>query len=294
MAAPGNSIPIGSAQPAPARQVALSEGRRPARVRWFELRQEIPRWAQQGLALSGFLTIFAAWAWVSHQSFVNPVFVPTPERVWDSVQSVVRESYFWTDVRVSLLRVTAGFLLSAAIAVPVGILLGAFKPLESFFQPVNEFIRYVPVPALVPLVMLCFGIGETAKIVLIFIGTFFQLVLMVADEIRRVGFELLQVSYTLGATRREVLLRVIWPAAKPGIFDALRLCNGWAWTYLIVAELIAANEGLGFRILKFSRFLQTPKIFFYILVLGLIGLALDLAFRKMNARLFHWADTTKR
>jgi NitT/TauT family transport system permease protein len=87
---------------------------------------------------------------------------------------------------------------------------------------------------------------------------------------------------------------VIWRAAMPGIFVALRLCNGWAWTYLVVAELIAANEGLGYRILKFSRFLQTPKIFIYLFLLGCIGLTIDLAFRKFNARLFHWADTTKR
>ena len=108
------------------------------------------------------------------------------------------------------------------------------------------------------------------------------MVLMVADEVRRVPYELLQVGYTLGATRREVIRHIIWPAALPGIFDALRLCNGWAWTYLVVAELVAANEGLGYRILKFSRFLQTPKIFVYLMLLGVIGLSLDLVFRAFN------------
>jgi NitT/TauT family transport system permease protein len=141
--------------------------------------------------------------------------------------------------------------------------------------------------------MLLFGLGELPKIMLIFIGTFFQLVLMVADEIRRVPYEVLQASYTLGAGRRETVRLVLWRAALPGIFDALRLCNGWAWTYLVVAELVAANEGLGYRILKFSRFLQTPKIFVYLIALGVIGLALDFLFRRFNRAVFHWADTTR-
>jgi len=117
---------------------------------------------------------------------------------------------------------------------------------------------------------------------------------MVADEVRRVPYELLQVSYTLGARKNEVVRLVIWRAAMPGVFDALRLCNGWAWTYLVVAELVAANEGLGYRVLKFSRFLQTPKIFVYLVILGVIGLALDILFRTLNQRLFHWADTARR
>jgi len=87
---------------------------------------------------------------------------------------------------------------------------------------------------------------------------------------------------------------ILFRSAMPGIFDALRLCNGWAWTYLIIAELVAANEGLGFRILKFSRYIQTPKIWVYLVILGIIGLVLDFLFRRMNARLFSWADTTKR
>jgi NitT/TauT family transport system permease protein len=165
---------------------------------------------------------------------------------------------------------------------------------EGLLQPLTEFIRYIPVPALIPLMMVLFGIGEPPKIMLIFVGTFFQLILMIADEIRRVPYDLIQVGYTLGATRREILLRILWPAALPGIFDALRLCNGWAWTYLVVAELVAANEGLGYRILKFSRFLQTPKIFVYLILLGIVGLSLDLVFRRFNRRVFHWAATDRR
>lgn len=264
------------------------------RRRWFQLRQEIPPWLYKSLAAFSFVFMVSAWVWLSHQSFVNKVFVPTPERVWEALRNFGHDQNLWSDVRISIFRVTAGFVLAAVLAIPLGIWLGSFKAIEGLLQPLIEFIRYVPVPALIPILMLCFGIGELAKVMLIFVGTFFQLVLMVADEIRRVPYDLIQVSYTLGARRGEVMQKVLFRAAMPGIFDALRLCNGWAWTYLIVAELIAANEGLGYRILKFSRFLQTPKIFVYLVILGMLGLVLDFLFRKFNARVFHWADTTKR
>lgn len=266
--------------------------RRPLRL--FALRQDIPVWLARALGVFSFLAVIGVWSWISHQSFVNSVFLPTPEDVWGALQSIFEDGTLWDDLKISAFRVTGGFLLSALIAVPVGIFMGSYKGLEALCQPATEFVRYIPVPALIPLVMVCCGIGELAKVMLIFIGTFFQLTLMVADEVRRVHYDLVQVSYTLGAKRREVIELVLWRAAMPGIFDALRLCNGWAWTYLMVAELCAANEGLGYRVLKFSRFLQTPKIFLYLLFLGLIGLLLDIAFRTLNKRAFHWADTTKK
>jgi NitT/TauT family transport system permease protein len=263
------------------------------RTRWFELRRDIPVWSYRALAAGSFVFVIALWAWVSHRDFVNPVFLPTPGAVWEAARSILGDENLWLDVKTSFLRVSAGFLLAAALAVPLGILMGSFKVLEGLLQPVTDFVRYVPVPALIPICMVVFGIDELSKIMLIWLGTFFQLVLMVADETRRVPYELLQVSYTLGARRREVLGLVIWRAARPGIFDALRLCNGWAWTYLVVAELVAANEGLGYRVLKFSRFLQTPKIWVYLVLLGAIGLGLDVVFRAANRRLFHWAQTSK-
>ena len=264
------------------------------RARWFELRQDIPIWSYRALAAAGFAAAFVLWYWLSRRELVNAVFLPTPAAVWEAARSVLSDDTLWLDLKASLLRVSEGFLLAAALGIPLGLLMGSFKVFEGLLQPLTEFVRYIPVPALVPICMVLFGIDELSKVMLIWLGTFFQLVLMVADETRRVPYELLQVSYTLGAKRREVVRLVIWRAAMPGIFDALRLCNGWAWTYLVVAELVAADEGLGYRVLKFSRFLQTPKIWVYLLLLGIIGLGLDMLFRTLNRKLFHWADTSKR
>jgi NitT/TauT family transport system permease protein len=264
------------------------------RVAWLGLRREIPAFAYRLLALAGFAIALGLWTWWSHLESTNPVFLPRPETVARTARTLLADQNLWLDLKLSFFRVTAGFLLATAIALPLGLLMGAFKICEGLFQPLTDFVRYIPVPALIPIFMVLFGIDELSKVMLIWVGTFFQLVLMVADEVRRVPYDLLQVSYTLGASRGEVLRRVIWPAARPGIFDALRLCNGWAWTYVVVAELVAANEGLGYRILKFSRYLQTPQIWVYIFLLGLLGLGLDFAFRLVNRRLFHWATTGKR
>lgn len=260
---------------------------------WLELRRDIPSRISRTLAVAGFAFCLLAWMLTASAHVVDPVFLPSPALVLQTMGDLFRDPVIWSDLWVSFVRVTIGFALSALVALPVGILIGSFKALEALIQPVTEFIRYIPVPALIPILMVTLGIGEQSKWALIFIGTYFQLVLMVADEIRRVPYELIQVAQTLGARRHETVRKVLWRAAMPGIFDALRLCNGWAWTYLIVAELVAANEGLGFRILKFSRFLQTPKIWVYLLLLGAVGLTLDLLFRAANRRLFRWAETSQ-
>ncbi|MDZ8118959.1 ABC transporter permease [Pontiella agarivorans] len=260
----------------------------------FAIRKSIPAAHYYTLAVLGFLFSILLYTWISHQSWCNPLFVPKPGQIWTAFIGQMQSPELWMDIKSSFYRVTGGFLLATLFALPLGIYMGTFRSVESFFQPQMEFLRYVPVPALVPLVMIFCGIGEWAKIMLIFLGTFFQLVLMIADEVRRIPIDLIQCSQTLGASRGEIIRSVLARAAMPGIFDALRLCNGWAWTYVIVAELVASTEGMGFRIMRFYRFIQTPEIFVYLILLGVIGLLLDYFFRKLNARLFHWADTSKR
>jgi NitT/TauT family transport system permease protein len=277
------------------------------RSAWFEPRRPIPRRIALLSTLLGFAAFLLLWcavsAYYAHQGksviFASPWEVATTARDYlvsgfshEDTQTADLVT-LGTDLRATFLRVLGAFLLAAALGIPVGVLMGSFRILESFFQPLAEFVRYVPVPALIPVILLLFGIDESSKIVVIFAGTFFQLALMVADEIRRVPIDLLHICQTLGGTRGEVVRRVLVPAAMPGIFDTLRVCNGLAWTWVIVAELLGANAGLGFRIVKYQRYLQTDKIFLYLIVIGLIGLLLDWLFRLLQRALFQWADTSR-
>jgi NitT/TauT family transport system permease protein len=262
--------------------------------RILAVRSPVSRGVYGGLAVAGFVLCVAAYGWLSTRPGNNPTFIPPFSKLISAAQAIFSSPDIWTDIQASFVRVTAGFLLAAILGIPSGLLVGAFRPAEAITQPIFEFLRYLPVPALIPLIMIFLGIGESAKIALIFVGTYFQLTLMVADEVRRVPHELVQAAQTLGARREEIVSLVLLKGALPGIFDALRLCNGWAWTYVVVAELVAATEGLGFRTLRFYRFIQTPNIFVYLVVLGAIGLILDLLFRAFNARVFRWADATRR
>ncbi|MBX6378898.1 MAG: ABC transporter permease, partial [Clostridia bacterium] len=221
---------------------------------------------------------------------VNPTFLPSPWAVARRGWELVAGSGLWPDVGISVFRVTVGFLAAAALAAPLGVLAGAFGLAEGLLVPLCEFIRYMPASAFIPLVMVWAGIGELAKIIIIFIGTFFQLLLMVVDDTRRVPGEFLQAAATLGASRWQSLRHVLLPGLAPHLWDTLRITLGWAWTYLVVAELVAANSGLGFRIMKAQRFLQTDVIFVGILAIGLMGLASDWAFKLARRRLFPWAE----
>jgi NitT/TauT family transport system permease protein len=239
-------------------------------------------------AALGLVIPFAGWLLASSMELVPKVFLPTPADVLKRLHTWLLEDRLLGDIWISVYRVTAGFLVSALFAVPLGLWIGTYRPVQAFFEPLMDFIRYMPAVAFIPLVMIWVGIDESAKIAIIFIGTFFQMVLMVAEDVKRVPMAQIEAAQTMGADRGEILTHVIFPSAKPAILDTMRVTMGWAWTYLVVAELVAANSGLGFSILKAQRFLQTDKIFAGIILIGLIGLVMDQLFRFAHRKRFPW------
>ena len=255
---------------------------------WTTPRQPLPTSAYWGLALAGLLLPLLGWVLITAAELVDPVFMPGPGRVLARVLAWLREDDLLGDMAISTWRVVAGWALSAAIALPLGLCIGSWRAVQALLEPLTDFIRYMPAVAFIPLVMLWVGIDEGAKVAIIFIGTFFQMVLMVAEDVRRVPMAQIEAAQTMGASTREVVEKVILPSAKPALLDTLRVTMGWAWTYLVVAELVAANSGLGFAILKAQRFLQTYKIFAGILLIGLIGLAIDQLFRLLHRKAFPW------
>lgn len=259
-----------------------------APARFFPVRAPVSPRLRLVVGGAGALGPALVYVWLTHEHEATGAILPAIGSIASAAWELVRGADFWTDIEVSFLRVTVGFVAAAALAVPLGVLAGAFRLCSSLLEPVSEFLRYIPVPALIPLVMIVAGIDEGAKVSLVFLGTFFQLLLMTADEVRRVPAELVDVSRSLGATRLEVAWRVLTPSALPGISQALRICNGWAWSYVVVAELVAATEGLGFRVLRFYRFVQTANIYVYLVTFGVIGLGLDWVFKRLHRRLFRW------
>lgn len=262
----------------------------PTKAVLFKIREDIPKkWYWTGTLVT-FVLLLIIWELISLFHLVQSTFLPSPGDVFFTFVQLITTGDYWSDIWISIYRVFMGFLLAAIIGVPLGILAGTFKITESIVIPLSEFIRYMPAPAFIPLVMVWAGIGEMAKILIIFIGSFFQLVIMVADDTREVNKDLIYASYTLGANRKAALLKVILPALLPKLFSTLRLIMGWAWTYLVVAELVAANSGIGYSIMKAQRFLNTDVIFVGILVIGLLGLLIDRCFVLLSRVLFPWIE----
>lgn len=256
----------------------------------FRLRKEISKKRFIISACLTFLVIFSAWHLACASGGVKELFLPSPMKVFDDIIEGARDGSLWVNMRYSIFRVTMGFVLSVVLGVPLGILAGSFRQLESVIAPICEFVRYMPVPAFVPLVMVWCGIGENAKIMIVFLGCFFQLVLMIADDARNVPDDLLSSSYTLGTKRWTTITKVLIPAMAPQMMQTLKMMIGWGWTYLTVSELVASSSGLGYSILKAQRFLRTESIFSGILIIGLLGLITDRIFAFVIKKSFPWAE----
>ncbi len=207
----------------------------------------------------------------------------------DGWQLLTRHGFLF-DIAMTIWRVIGGFVLAALVAVPLGILMGAYKPIEAFLEPFVSFARYLPASAFIPLLILWAGIGEMQKLLVIFIGSVFQIILMVAISVGQVRRELVEAALTLGARDRGILGRVLIPASAPSIAEILRLVLGWAWTYVIVAELIGSSSGIGHMIIDSQALLATGQMIFGIIVIGIIGLISDFLFKAVNARLFPWSQ----
>jgi NitT/TauT family transport system permease protein len=241
------------------------------------------------IASASFALWLIMWWAVTALGLIDPLFLPGPGAVLRRFWEWLRNGELLQDAGISTFRVMAGFFASAVMALPLGLLIGAYQPVRAFFEPLLEFARYLPAVAFVPVVLLWTGIGEASKITVIWIGTFFQMVIMLSEDVARVPLPQVEAARILGAGGREVVFLVLLRSAMPAMFDTLRITLGWAWTYLVVAELVAANSGLGYAILKAQRFLQTDRIFVGIIVIGLIGLGTDQLLRWVHRRLFPWA-----
>lgn len=229
------------------------------------------------------------WLLVSQYAGIDSIFLPSPTDVIEATKRLWSKGYLIEDTLSSFTRVSAGFILSAIVAVPLGVLMGTFASIRALFEPIIGIVRYMPAPAFIPLLIIYLGIDEAPKIALIFIGTVFFNILMIMDSVKFVPQDLIETTYTLGGKRWQVLLSVILPYIVPRIIDTFRVNMAASWNLVVVAELVAANEGLGKRILLAQKFLRTEEIFACLIILGLIGFAIDLFFRLLVRLTCKWA-----
>ena len=256
----------------------------------FALGQRISTAEFLGIAGLVFAVIGLTWFGVTATGLIGRLFLPSPAQVVSRLGELWASGDLVADMGISIYRISLGFFISTVVALPVGILIGSYRRWEAAIEPFVDFIRYMPVVAFVPLTILWAGTGDLQKLLIIFIGTFFQQVLLLMDNVKSVPRDFINLGRTLQMPEWRILQRIVLPSASPAIWDSMRISLGWAWTWLVVAELVAATSGLGYRITTAQRYFQTDLIFGYLLILGILGLMTDQAMKYAGRRLFRYLD----
>lgn len=266
----------------------------PNRGRWLAIRRPVGPTQAVVSALAIWIAFFGLWSAASEAGWVSELLVPSPLKVVSTLWQLFAERGFLADVGISVLRVVVSFALAAALAVPLGIMMGTFPSVEAVANPFVSAWRYLPAPSFIPILLMWFGTGEAPKIALLFIGVVFFLITLVMDHVRQVRMELIETGMTLGASRWIILRRVIFPAAAPNILIAMRQMLAVSWTYLVIAEIVASTTGIGAMMMRARRFLHTDEIMAGIVVIGALGLCFDLLFRALHRLLFPYLREASR
>jgi NitT/TauT family transport system permease protein len=244
------------------------------------------RWVLMALSL---LLPFLVWFVLTVAEVVEPQVLPPLPDTFVAGWEMARSGELFTDLWASTERVLSGFGLAVLVSVPIGVVMGTFLAGEALFEPLFAMLRYLPAPAFIAVFLVWFGIDEAPKIALIFTGTVFFNTLMTADVVRSVPRALINVSYTLGARRGEVLRKVIIPHSLPGMIDSVRVNIAAAWALLVVAEVVSSTDGLGRSIIQAQRFQRIDEMFAVLIVFGIIGVLTDVALRLLRNSVGRWA-----
>ena len=255
----------------------------------MSFRRPLPKRQYLALAIASILALLAVWALVAHLRVFPVDYFPGPGKVASAAFRLFVTQGLGIDLLASTGRILTAFAASALLALPLGLAMSCFKSVEAWVEPLVDFVRYVPVPALLPIFVLMAGIGEAPKFLVLFFGTFFQLVLLVLDDADDVPSVYFDLARTLGAGEAALIRHVLVPHLLPRIYDRLRVTLGWCWTYLVIAELVAVERGIGHAIKEAQRFNATADLFVSCIVLGLIGLGTDYAAKLGYRRLFPYA-----
>jgi NitT/TauT family transport system permease protein len=260
------------------------------RSSFFDLRAPLPRSTAVALGFVMPVIVLGAWCIVTYGGLAPPDFLPSPTEVVRGTLQLFIGYDLTSAIVTSSRRILLAFLLASALALPLGVLMGAFEPVNRLFEPIMAPLRYMPISAFIPLLILWFGIYEKQKIAFLFLGVFVYLLPVVVSAIRAVPEELVQTALTLGAGRLQVIRTVLLPAALPEIFDSFRVMNAILWTYVILAEAVNPEHGLGYMVELARTHQRASWSFAGLLVIGGIGLLTDFLIRALSNLLFRWRE----
>jgi taurine transport system permease protein len=244
------------------------------------------------LSLATIGVLLFIWWLITTMGWIKPLFVPSPQSIVAKFISVWQEGFtgspLWVHILISAGRVFGAFLLACVIGIPLGLAMGMSPLIRGIFDPPIEFYRPIPPLAYLPLMIIWFGIGETSKVLLIFLSVFAPVALGARSGVRSAAIEQIHAAYSFGATRWQVLRHVILPAAMPEILTAMRIGIGFGWTTLVAAEMVAATRGIGYMVLSASQFLQTAVVIMGIIVIAGIAYLFDLLMRFVERKVVPW------
>lgn len=258
----------------------------------MELRQPLPRRTALLISFIAPILLLAIWCALTYGNLVSQDTLPTPTEVVRGILQLFIEQNLASSIWISSRRIGIAFLIAATVALPLGVLMGAFEPVNRFFEPIMAPLRYMPISAFIPLLIWYFGIYETEKIAFLFIGVFVYLLPVVVSAIRAVPEELVQTARTLGASKFQVITSVLLPSALPDIFDSFRVMNAILWTYVILAEAVNPEGGLGYMVELARTHQKVSWSFAGLIVIGGIGLITDFILRGISSLLFRWREKT--
>ncbi len=275
------------APPGPSGTLEKAPLYKPPKERFLEVRGSVGRNESLILGLLGVVAFFGIWE-ICH--YLTPEsqqkFLPSVEQVVGKIYGLIRDKGYFADIGKSVYRIYLSFTVACLIAVPLGLLMGCFIKLRALINPTVGGLRYLPAASFVPLLLVYFGPTDFAKMALLFLGCVFFLIALILDNVLSVPKELIESAQTMGASRRHIVLKVAFPAAAPQILDSMRNMIAVSWTYLVIAEIVAATDGIGAVMMRAARFLHVDIIMGGILTIGILGVLTDISFRLAARFLF--------
>lgn len=274
----------------PAGTTSASANRR--RGYWFDFNQSLPVNQRLILGAVGWVAFFLLWQITAQMDLAPDRLYPGPVAVFDSLKTLFLEQNFLSDVISSITRIVASFVIAVLIALPLGLLMGSFARVDGVLNPLLGAWRYLPAPAFIPLLLMWLGTGDSQKITLLLMGVVFFLVIMLADVTRQTPKVLIETAKTLGGGRRIILWTVLFRHSLPGYVDTCRQMLAVSWTYLVIAEIVAATDGIGAMMMRAKRFVHVDDIMAGIVTIGVLGLLFDVLFRLIYRKCFPYLGRT--